>query len=306
VFDIVGKRKWFFLFSALLIVPGLVFLLLGGLKLGIDFTGGSLWDVQFTHPTKPLVPQEVRDVLATQGYGDAAVQTASGNAILIRTHELKEGSPQKAALTAALEAVYGPIDQQASQLQTVGPSVGTSISQRAVVAIIFTSIGILLYIAYAFRRAQHPFRFGTCAILAMLHDVLIVLGFFAFLGYFFSVEIDSLFVTALLTVIGFSVHDTIVVFDRIRENMIVSQRLSFEQIVNLSIMQTAARSIITSFTVVLVLGALFLFGGDTLKGFSLALLIGVISGTYSSIFNAAPLLVVWRRIVGGGYRAARA
>jgi preprotein translocase subunit SecF len=139
--------------------------------------------------------------------------------------------------------------------------------------------------------------------------VFLLTGVFSILGKVLGLrvgEIDSLFLTAVLTVVGFSVHDTIVVFDRIRENMIVSQRLSFEQIVNLSIMQTAARSIITSFTVVLVLGALFLFGGDTLKGFSLALLIGVISGTYSSIFNAAPLLVVWRRIVGGGYRTARA
>jgi preprotein translocase subunit SecF len=196
---------------------------------------------------------------------------------------------------------------------SIGPTIAFETIRGAIVAVVSASLLILLYLAFRFRRTQggwrSGFQFGGSALLALLHDVFLLTGVFSILGKVLGLrvgEIDSLFLTAVLTVVGFSVHDTIVVFDRIRENMIVSQRLSFEQIVNLSIMQTAARSIITSFTVVLVLGALFLFGGDTLKGFSLALLIGVISGTYSSIFNAAPLLVVWRRIVGGGYRTARA
>ncbi|MGN6701205.1 MAG: protein translocase subunit SecF, partial [Thermomicrobiales bacterium] len=209
----------------------------------------------------------------------------------IRLRELKEGSPQKLALENAFRAKFGDFTQL--QLQTVGPTVGTSISQRAILAIAFASIGILCYIAYAFRKAQHPFRFGVCAIIAMIHDVFVLLGIFAILGYFFNIEIDSLFVTAVLTVIGFSVHDTIVVFDRVRENTIRRVASSYEEIVNYSLVQTMVRSLNTSLTVVFTLLALYLFGGETIKNFVLALLIGIVSGTYSSIFNASLLLVVW-------------
>lgn len=286
--DIVSKRKWFFIFSALIIVPGVVFLALGGLRLGIDFTGGTIWELQFKQPVQSL---EVKSVLAASGYPEAQVQIAEGSTALIRTRELKEGSTEKAQLSQALRDRFGDFTEL--QIQTVGPSVGTEITRRAVMAVGLTSLGILLYIAYAFRQAQHPFRFGLCAILAMLHDVLVVLGIFAILGYFFGVEIDALFVTALLTVIGFSVHDTIVVFDRIRENVIRRAGRNFEDIVNYSLIQTLARSITTSLTVLFTLLALYLFGGQTIKTFVLALLIGILSGTFSSIFNASLLLVVW-------------
>jgi preprotein translocase subunit SecF len=289
VIDIVGKRKWYFIFSALIMVPGLVFLLLGGLKLGIDFTGGTIWEVQFGRAISPL---EVRDTLAANGL-EAQVQTAEGNIALIRTRELQEGSPEKTRLEGALRAAYGDFTEL--QLQSVGPTVGTAISQRAIFAVALTSVGILLYMAYAFRQAPHPFRYGVCAILAMIHDVIIVVGVFAILGYFLNVEIDALFVTALLTVIGFSVHDTIVVFDRIRENVARRAGVDFSDIVNYSIIQTIVRSVNTSLTVVFTLLALYLFGGETIKNFILALLIGIISGTYSSIFNASLLLVVWDR-----------
>jgi preprotein translocase subunit SecF len=289
VIDIVGKRKWYFIFSALIMVPGLVFLLLGGLKLGIDFTGGTIWEVQFGRAISPL---EVRDTLAANGL-EAQVQTAEGNIALIRTRELQEGSPEKTRLEGALRATYGDFTEL--QLQSVGPTVGTAISQRAISAVALTSVGILLYMAYAFRQAPHPFRYGVCAILAMIHDVIIVVGVFAILGYFLNVEIDALFVTALLTVIGFSVHDTIVVFDRIRENVARRAGVDFSDIVNYSIIQTIVRSVNTSLTVVFTLLALYLFGGETIKNFILALLIGIISGTYSSIFNASLLLVVWDR-----------
>jgi preprotein translocase subunit SecF len=289
VIDIVGKRKWYFIFSALIMVPGLVFLLLGGLKLGIDFTGGTIWEVQFGRAISPL---EVRDTLAANGL-EAQVQTAEGNIALIRTRELQEGSPEKTRLEGALRATYGDFTEL--QLQSVGPTVGTAISQRAIFAVALTSVGILLYMAYAFRQAPHPFRYGVCAILAMIHDVIIVVGVFAILGYFLDVEIDALFVTALLTVIGFSVHDTIVVFDRIRENVARRAGVDFSDIVNYSIIQTIVRSVNTSLTVVFTLLALYLFGGETIKNFILALLIGIISGTYSSIFNASLLLVVWDR-----------
>jgi preprotein translocase subunit SecF len=288
VFDVVGNRKWFFIGSALIIIPGLVFLLLGGLKLGIDFTGGSLWEVQFKQAVEPAA---VKTILSDNGFGDAQVQTASGNVLQIRIRELKEGSPQKVALENAFRAKFGDFTQL--QLQTVGPTVGTSISQRAILAIAFASVGILCYIAYAFRKAQHPFRFGVCAIAAMLHDVFVLIGIFAILGYFFNIEIDSLFVTAVLTMIGFSVHDTIVVFDRVRENTIRRASSSYEDVVNYSLVQTMVRSLNTSLTVVFTLLALYLFGGETIKNFVLALLIGIVSGTYSSIFNASLLLVVW-------------
>ncbi|HEX5506086.1 MAG TPA: protein translocase subunit SecF [Thermomicrobiales bacterium] len=293
MFDIVAKRKWFFLFSAVIIIPGLIFIGLGGLKLGIDFTGGTIWQVKFQHPTQEIEPLVAKGVLTANGYGDAQVQTAGTDSIIVRMKELKEGSPEKAKLEAALAQVYGPVDERGSQLQTVGPTVGATISERAIEAVAAASIGILLYIAYAFRRAQHPFRFGACAIIAMLHDVLVVIGIFAILGEFFGIEIDALFVTALLTVIGFSVHDTIVVFDRVRENVIRRVGTDFADIVNYSIVQTLVRSLNTSLTVVFTLLALYLFGGETIKDFVLALLIGIISGTYSSIFNASLMLVVW-------------
>ncbi len=288
--DLVGKRKWFFLFSTLIMVPGLVFMLLGGLKLGIDFTGGTIWELQFE---RPIASQAVDDVLATNGYPEALVQTAEGNTALIRTRELKEGSDDKTRLATALRERFGEFTEL--QIQTVGPTVGTSISQRAVLAVGLASVGILLYIAYAFRKAEHPFRFGICAIVAMLHDVLIVVGVFAILGYFFNIEIDALFITALLTVIGFSVHDTIVVFDRVRENTIRRAGRDYEDIVNYSLVQTLARSVNTSLTVLFTLLALYLFGGETLKNFVLALLIGILSGTFSSIFVASLLLVVWEK-----------
>ncbi|HET8626366.1 MAG TPA: protein translocase subunit SecF [Thermomicrobiales bacterium] len=293
MFDIVGKRKWFFLFSALVIIPGLIFIGLGGLKLGIDFTGGTIWQVKFQHPTQQIEPLVAKSVLAANGYGDAQVQTAGNDSIIVRMKELKEGSPEKAKLEAALAQEYGPVDEQGSQLQTVGPTVGATISERAVEAVAAAAVGILLYIAYAFRHAQHPFRFGACAIIAMLHDVLVVIGIFAILGEIFHIEIDALFVTALLTVIGFSVHDTIVVFDRVRENVIRRVGTDFAEVVNYSVVQTLVRSLNTSLTVVFTLLALYLFGGETIKTFVLALLIGIISGTYSSIFNASLMLVVW-------------
>ena len=203
----------------------------------------------------------------------------------------------------------GPIDATQTEVSEVGPTIAGEIVRSAILAILAASTLILLYLAFRFRRVQGGFRsglqFGGSALLALLHDVFLLTGIFSILGKgipFLGIpgsqlgQVDSLFLTAVLTVIGFSVHDTIVIFDRIRENLIVSQRLTFEQVVNLSIMQSAARSIITSFTVVLVLLSLFLFGGETLRGFVLALVIGIVSGTYSSIFNASPLLVVWRRL----------
>ena len=288
MFNIVGHRYHWFLLSAIVILPGLVSLFVHGLNLSIDFTGGTLWELQMSQPVEPGA---VKEVLASQGFGDAVVQTSENNVILIRMKELKEGSDTKTAVSAALRDRFG--DFQELRIESVGPTLGTEIRNRAVLAVGLASLGILAYIAFAFRNTENPFLFGIAAILAMIHDVLVVVGIFSILGWVAGVEIDSLFVTALLTIIGFSVHDTIVVFDRIRENLAHRGGHSFEEVVNHSVLQTLVRSLNTSLTVVFTLAALYLFGGETTRWFVLALLIGVVSGTYSSIFNASQILVVW-------------
>ncbi len=287
--NIVGKRYYWFLLSLIIILPGLFSLATHGLRLSIDFTGGTLWELQMSQPVQP---GEVKAVLAERGYGDSLVQTTQDNGLMIRMKELKEGSPEKAEIASDLKAKFG--DFKELRIESVGPTLGNEIRNRAIIAVFFASIGILAYIAYAFRNTKNPFLYGTAAIIAMLHDVAIVVGIFSILGWVQGVEIDSLFVTALLTVIGFSVHDTIVVFDRIRENLGRRAGRTFEQTVNYSVVQTMVRSLNTSLTVVFTLLALYLLGGETIKYFVLALLIGIVSGTYSSIFNASQIVVVWQ------------
>ena len=298
--DIVKYRYWFFLFSLVLIVPGAIYLALFGLHRGIDFTGGTLYQVSFE---RPVSVEAVRSALRTNGYENAAVQSANlgdtggitagaTRGISMRLPEIREDSPQKRELGNLLTQRFGPFEQKT--FETVGPAVGQEIQNRSILAVGITSLGILAYIAFAFRKVRHPFRYGVCAIVAMLHDALLVVGVYAILGRHFGVEVDALFITALLTVIGFSVHDTIVVFDRIRENQLRRPGESFSSVVNYSLVQTLVRSINTSLTVLITLIALYLFGGVTIRdNFVLALLIGIASGTFSSIFNASLLLVVW-------------
>lgn len=287
-----SRRYLWFTISLIVIIPGVISLILFGLRLGIDFTGGTLWELEFERNVNTA---DVQDALAAAGYSDTIVQTSSGDgttpSILIRMQELEQGSPEKQALTAELTSKLGPAKEL--QFETIGSSVGNSIRNRAILAVALASVGILLYIVYAFRNTQRPVLYGVCALIAMLHDVLVVLGIFSILGEVADVEVNALFVTALLTVIGFSVHDTIVVFDRIRENLASRVAPTFEETVNYSLAQTIVRSINTSLTVVLTLLALYLYGGESTKEFVLTLLIGVISGTYSSIFNASQLLVAW-------------
>ncbi|MEJ7652791.1 MAG: protein translocase subunit SecF [Chloroflexia bacterium] len=295
--DIVKYRYWFFLFSLLLIVPGVIFLITPGLRLGIDFQGGTLWQVEFQ---QPVSAEQVREVVrgVSPEYSDAFVQSLgaqsqSGTAqgVSFRLPTIQQGSPEKIRIEQALRSRFGPFTKE--QFTTVGAAVGTEIAQRSVFAVGLAALGILAYIAFAFRGVRHPIRYGVCAIIAMIHDVIVVLGVFAILGVYFGIEVDALFITALLTVIGFSVHDTIVVFDRIRENQLRRFGESFESVVNFSLIQTLVRSINTSLTVLITLSALYLFGGVTIRNFVLALLIGIASGTFSSIFNASLLLVVW-------------
>ena len=287
-----GKRHLWYALSLLFLIPGILSLAIHGLNLGIDFTGGSSWQIQFQHEVST---EAIQSVLTANGRPESTVQQvgkASDHTYVIRMKELNEGSPEKKQLEEALSKL-SPMNPAAEELNTVGAAVGTSIRNRALLAIALAAIGVLLYIAWAFRNTQNPLLYGICAIVAMLHDAIIVTGIFSIMGWIWGTEIDALFVTALLTVIGFSVHDTIVVFDRIRENL--SRRISsrFEEVVNYSIAQTLVRSLNTSLTVVITLAALYLFGGSTTKEFVLALLIGIIAGTYSSIFNASQLLVSW-------------
>lgn len=286
--NLVGKRKIWYTISLLIIVPGMISLLTHGLLLGIDFVGGQT--LQVSGQIQQSAVQPIANQLKLQ---DVSV-IANGSDTLIRYRDTAAPATQQTdhqALSAALSA------QGHTELayDTVGPSISAATTENALIAVALAATAIILYIAFAFRNIPPPmnsWNFGVAAIIAMLHDALLLIGVFSLLGVFFKVEIDSLFVTAVLTVIGFSVHDTIVVFDRIRENL-RKERGNFPEIVNSSILETLARSLNTSFTVLLTLLALYLFGGESIKLFVLALLIGIASGTYSSIFNAAPILVSW-------------
>ena len=287
------NRNYWYIVSLVALIPGTIALILWGLNLGIDFTGGTIWELQFE---ESIESEQIQSVLVANGYTDSVVQISSegeltDNVAIIRMEELPQLAPEKETMEEAFAEEMGPFEEL--QISTVGSSVSSDISQKAIIAIAAASVGILLYIAFAFRNTQNPLLYGLCAIAGMLHDVLLVLGFFAIIGELFDVQVDALFVTALLTIIGFSVHDTIVVFDRIRENLARQVDPSFEEVVNYSLAQTIVRSVNTSLTVVFTLLALYLFGGESTRTFVLALLIGIISGTYSSIFNASQLLVSW-------------
>ncbi len=311
--QLVKRRYWWFTFSIVLILPGLYFLLLHplitsgqaslGLRPSIDFSGGALWEVRFIDQAPGSVSSTaVAQAFASAGFENALVQMSQVEVdgspfadALVRTRPLSEQNPlqERQAVEAALTAQIGPLAIE--RLESVGPTVSRESTFSAVIAVAGASLAILLYLWWAFRKAPHPFRYGMCAIISMLHDVLVVLGLAAILSTFTPrFEVDALFLTALLTTLSFSVHDTIVVFDRIRENLIGRRPgETFDGIVNHSIVQTLPRSINTQLTTFFTLTALLLFGGDTLFNFVLVLLIGLISGTYSSIFNAAQLLVVW-------------
>ncbi len=286
--DIVGKRYWFIVLSLLVIIPGLLALIVWGLPLAIDFTGGSLLEVRFAHQAP--TPSQVIALYKDLNIGDPVVQTASDNTIIVRSKPIDEAKANQ--VVAEMEKRFN--DQvEVRRFIHVGPSVGKEVATRAAGAVALAALAILAYLTYAFRGVPHAFRYGVAAIIAMLHDVAVNVGVEAILGHFLGWEADALFLTALLTVIGFSVHDSIVVFDRIRENSRIYRTLDYETLVNHSIVQTLDRSINTQLTVMLTLLALALFGGVTIRHFVIIQLVGIFSGTYSSIFNAAPILVIW-------------
>jgi preprotein translocase subunit SecF len=277
-------------------VPGILALIFWGLPLGIDFTGGSLLDVQFKSGTPPTIAQvqTVYNDFSTTAMpiNNPEVQPLGTDSISIRSREMNDATKSK--IVAALKDQFGGgQDVVIQNFSQVTPSVGQEVARAAAYAVIAASLAILIYIWFAFRKVSHPFRFGVAAIIATLHDTLVVLSLGAIFGHFLGWQVDALFLTALLTVIGFSVHDDIVVFDRIRENSNIYRRVNFETVVNHSVVQTLDRSINTQLTVMITLLALVLFGGTSIRHFVVILLLGVLSGTYSSIFNASPILVVW-------------
>ena len=294
--NIIGRRKYFYLLSLAIIVPGMIFLALGGLKRGIDFTGGTQIEVKYA---KPVTASAVEGALSAADFKSNTTQMAEGGTVAIVTVPKVSQAASKLnnevynGLTTALNQVGPNVEQR---FGSTGPIISKEVTSNAIQAVIIASGLIVLYLALVFGVGGFVagLRLGSSAVVALLHDILVLLGAFAIFGYFLGWEIDSLFITAMLTVIGFSVHDTVVIFDRVRENQRMRARgENFESLVNRSIGQTLARSINTSLTVVMTLVALVILGGQTTRLLNVALLIGIVSGTYSSIFNAASILVDW-------------
>ncbi|RPI95266.1 MAG: protein translocase subunit SecF [Chloroflexi bacterium] len=290
--DILSKRYLYFAFSLLVIIPGLILLGARGLPLSIDFTGGSLLEVRFEGGT-PLTNAELIQLFENAGIDDVQVQTTESGTFQIRSSVLDIET--RGLILDEMKAESGG-EVTVIREDSVGPSIGAAVTSRAALAVGLAALAVIIYITFAFRKVPNAFRYGACAIIAMVHDVAVVFSIVGFGAILFDWQIDSLFLTALLTVIGFSVQDKVVVFDRIRENSSVLRRLEYETLVNHSIVQTLQRSINTQLmTVEFLLLSLALFGGITLQEFAVILLVGLFSGTYSSIFIAAPILVLWEK-----------
>lgn len=294
--NIIGKRYWFFALSLLIIIPGMIILATSGFPLAIDFKGGSLLELEFVKGTVPST-EEVVATYSSLDINDVQVQNAKSkdgldNILVIRSPFISD--EVKLQIVSKLEEAAPGAEIRVNRFDSVGPVIAGQVTRRAAIAVGIAALAVVIYIIWAFRGIAHAFRYGICAILAMLHDILIVFSVTAIGSKLWGWQMDSLFLTALLTVIGFSVQDKIVVFDRIRENSALLRRLPFETLVNHSIVQTLQRSINTQLmTVEFMLLSLALLGGVTLREFAVILMIGLLSGTYSSIFIAAPLLVVW-------------
>lgn len=292
--NIVNKRRWFYLLSAIILVPSIISLIIPpSLFLGIEFTGGSTISVKFDEPVNE---GNVRNILNRLDHSEAIIQPSPGNEFFIRLSRLREGSPEQGirsereVIQEALE-VIAPVSKL--DVASVSGVIASDTVRNAFIALVVASIAILFYITWAFRQVPNPFRYGVAAIFALVHDVLIVLGIFSILGKLMHLEVNAMFITGLLTIIGYSVNDTIVVFDRIRENVSLLPAERLERNVNTSLLQTLGRSMNTSLTLLVTVLALLLLGGESIRNFLLVLLIGLVSGTYSSICIASQLLVSW-------------
>ncbi|MFC2068223.1 protein translocase subunit SecF [Chloroflexota bacterium] len=288
MFDIIGKRFWFFLVSGVVILAAVISLATFGLKSGIEFSSGSLITVSFE---QEVTQRELEQELADLGYTDTIIQSTGGGDFLIRTYVLT--SEEKTKLESALSANFGQFTE--AEFNSVSPMVATETVQNAIIAIAIAAIGILLYVTWAFHRMPNPIHYGTCAIIALIHDAVIALGIFSILGGLLNWQINLMFITGILAVIGYSVNNTVVVFDRIRENLQKDVRSRFEVVVNNSLVETLGRSLNTSLTTLFVVLALLLFIGASIQNFATVLLIGIIAGTFSSVCIAPALLVVWEK-----------
>jgi preprotein translocase subunit SecF len=323
-FNIISKIKTWYTVSIVLIILSIVSLLIFGLNLGIDFTGGSMLDIEFNKINRPSV-SEVQDTLNNFELSNLKIQPTGEHGYIIRMQNIDEETHQ--AILSALNDRFSPeevvVEESPETIQieadgnleinaeilttninvieekrfdSIGPVIGEELKEKSIWAMIIVLFAIVLYIAYVFRKVSKPvesWKYGLAAIAALAHDVIIIMGIFSVLGYFLGVEIDAFFISALLTILGFSVNDTIVTFDRVRENLHKKQHLTFKELINISINETLTRSINTSLTTFMVLLSVFIFGGETIRFFVLALILGVLIGTYSSIFIASPLLLFW-------------
>lgn len=296
IYKIIQKRKIFLSLSSLAVVVSVLALIFWGLNFGIDFTGGSLLEVEFKN-YRPTIT-EVQDSLKDVKLSNLIIQPTE-NSTILRFKENDEATHQ--AVVKSLQTLTKDKKEatfKELQFDSVGPSIGAELKNKSFNATLIVFIMIIIYISLAFRRVSKPvasWKYGVAAIIALVHDILFILGTFAFLGHFYGVEINTPFIAAVLTVLGYSVSDTIIVFDRIRENLPKSQE-DFENTINRSVNQTLTRSINTSFSAILALLAVLFFGGDTIKDFALALIVGIFVGTYSSIFIASPVLVIWDKM----------
>jgi len=286
MFDIIGKRFWFFSISGVIILIGIISLAVFGLPAGIEFSSGSMLTVSFDEPVEHAQFQEE---MGNLGYTDAIIQRTGQGEFLIRTRELT--GEEKASIEDALAARFGPLSE--TQFYSVSPLVAAETAYNAAIAVAVAAIGILLYVTWAFRRMPKPFRYGTCAIIALVHDALIAMGIFSILGALLNWEINLMFITGILAVIGYSVNNTVVIFDRIRENLMKGVSSDFEMTINNSLVETLSRSANTSLTTLIVVLALLLFVGASIQNFAVVLIIGIIAGTFSSVCIAPSLLVVW-------------
>jgi len=288
MFDITGKRFWFFLISGAVILIGIISLAIVGLKSGIEFSSGSVSTVSFE---QEVDQGQLRKEIANLGYPNAIIQSTGKGQFIIRTHELSEG--EKTQLKDALTQKFGHLKE--TGFYSVSPIVAAETAHNAAIAVAIAAIGILLYITWAFRRMPNPFHYGTCAIIALIHDVLVVLGIFSIIGAILGWEINLMFITGVLAVIGYSVNNTVVVFDRIRENLRKGISPNFEVVVNSSLVETMGRSLNTSVTTLVVVLALLFFVGASIQNFAVVLLIGIVAGTFSSVCIAPTLLLVWEK-----------
>ena len=288
MFHITGKRSLFLIISEGLILIGIIALLVFGLKPGIEFSSGSILTISFEGEVEQ---SELETAMVELGYTNAIVQHTGESDFIIRTQELSD--EEKIGLEDALSARFGTATEQG--FYSVSPMVAAETAHNAIIAVGIAAVGILLYITWAFRKMPKPFHYGICAIIALVHDVVLVLGIFAILGAIMNWEINLMFITGVLAVIGYSINNTVVIFDRIRENLKRGISANFEVVVNNSLVETLSRSMNTSLTTMLVVLALLIFVGATIQNFAIVLLIGIIAGTYSSLFIAPNLLVVWER-----------